>query len=126
MFRRIGTVMLAFATLALLLAVAFARTDTPRLEPEALKPQQRPAAVFDHDAHNEKAKLENCAVCHHDAKDGKIVPEGSSEGTPCADCHAKAATKGTYLVNAYHRQCMDCHKTSGKGPTSCGGCHVRD
>lgn len=125
MFRRIGIMLLALAAPALLLTVALARTDTPRLEPEALKPQQRPAVTFDHDAHNEKAKLEDCARCHHDAKDGKIVPGTSTEGTPCADCHAVSADKGTRLVNAYHRQCMACHRTTGRGPTSCGGCHVR-
>lgn len=124
MFRRFGTVLAALTALTLLLTVAYAQNATPRLEPEVLRPLERPGAVFDHDQHNTKAKITECARCHHDGKNGKIIPGQSSEGIPCSDCHAVEARKTTSLVNAYHQQCIRCHKTSGRGPTNCGGCHV--
>ncbi len=99
----------------------------PRLAPEALMPLTRPGAVFDHDAHNEKAGLEeNCILCHHSGEKGKLVPGESSEGTPCADCHSVRAESGqTPLRRAYHRQCITCHKEAGRGPAHCSGCHVK-
>ena len=51
---------------------------------EAFDTLRRPAAVFDHDEHNEAAGIEDCAVCHHVWEDGKLVPDESSEDTPCA------------------------------------------
>ncbi|MBA4358368.1 MAG: acidic cytochrome c3, partial [Desulfovibrio sp.] len=42
------------------------------------------------------------------------------------DCHkVKPAGKATGLQRAYHKQCIDCHRTKGKGPLACGQCHVR-
>jgi len=124
---------LAAALLLLLLppvATAPAQEDMTTLAPEALAPHSRPAASFVHDTHNEKAKIEDCGVCHHGTtEDGHRDPAApSSEGTPCADCHAAdngSRGKGTPLERAYHRQCMGCHKQQAKGPTACGGCHAK-
>lgn len=107
-------------------ASAPAQEELKQLAPDALAPHGRPAARFDHDAHNEKAKLDDCGRCHHGTtKEGRLDPGApSSEGTPCADCHAVKGGKGTPLQRAYHRQCMGCHKDRGAGPTACGGCHA--
>lgn len=104
---------------------AFAAPDgAMTVSTTALEPLTRPAAAFDHDAHNEKAGLEECVACHHSEADGKQSMEESSEGTPCADCHALEAKDGrTPLVRAYHLQCISCHKDKNVGPTNCGGCH---
>ncbi|MGE4297492.1 MAG: acidic tetraheme cytochrome c3 TmcA [Desulfovibrionaceae bacterium] len=105
---------------------AMASDDAARLAPEAFGAMQRPAALFDHDAHNEKAQLEDkCYMCHH--MDGsKPTPDETSEGTPCADCHAVTPEKGkTGLMEAYHKQCKSCHTTEAKGPVACGECHKR-
>lgn len=105
---------------------AFSQDDVTRLAPEAFTTLTRPGAIFDHDAHNEKAALEDCGACHHGGADGVINPDESSEGTPCADCHAVDAPKGqTKLVRAYHQQCIGCHQKSGKGPLACGQCHKK-
>lgn len=94
-----------------------------------LEPLQRPVSVFDHDAHNEKAELDDCSICHHAyTEDGMLDSEGSSEGIPCSDCHVtedEAAEGATPLVKAYHLQCKNCHDRKGKGPRACGECHVR-
>jgi len=116
-------------TVALVLAFAqlgIAQQDMKTLAPAALGKLTRPAAQFNHDQHNEKAKLDECVVCHHGGKDGKQDKSASTEGTPCADCHkVKAQGKATSLTRAYHKQCIDCHKAKGKGPLACGQCHKR-
>ncbi len=90
---------------------------------------QRPAAVFDHDVHNEKADLEdNCAICHH-VYDGKTLVEGeSSEDSYCSDCHSleKTDDNSVPLRAAYHRLCKSCHVEVNNGPLLCGECHKRD
>ncbi len=118
---------LALAALILAIAgVALSQDSITKLAPEAFGKHQRPPAVFNHDKHNEKAKLEECVVCHHGGKNGVIDRVASTEGTPCADCHrVKPADKTTGLMRAYHKQCVDCHRTKGKGPLACGQCHVR-
>lgn len=116
-------------TAALVLAcvqAGLAQQDIKTLSPPAFGKLTRPAAQFKHDQHNEKAKLEDCVVCHHGGKDGKQDKSASTEGTPCADCHkVKAEAKATGLTRAYHKQCIDCHKAKGKGPVACGQCHKR-
>ena len=88
---------------------------------------QRPQVPFEHDMHNEKAGLEDCVVCHHGmTEDGKQDLENSSEGDPCSSCHPVKPTDGkTPLMRAYHRQCITCHETQGKGPVACAECHVK-
>lgn len=129
---------LAAALLFLLLPpvpTAPAQDDMTHLAPDALAPHSRPAARFVHDTHNEKARIDECGTCHHGTtEDGRRDPAApTSEGTPCADCHAVhgggggvgKTGKGTPLERAYHRQCMGCHREQGKGPTACGGCHTK-
>ncbi len=116
-------------TAALVLAFAqlgIAQQDMKTLSPAAFGKLTRPAAQFNHDKHNEKAKLDECVACHHGGKDGKQDKSASTEGTPCADCHkVKPQGKATSLTRAYHKQCIDCHKAKGKGPVACGQCHKR-
>lgn len=110
--------------LGLWLPQAMSQGNMKQIKAEAFKTHSRPAAVFVHDAHNDKASLDDCVVCHH-GKDanGKLDKEEESMGTPCADCHAVAQSPGTPLMRAYHQQCIVCHREKQKGPTHCGGCH---
>jgi hypothetical protein len=64
---------------------------------------------------------EDCAVCHHHSQAGQ---------TPsCTQCHGvsaaskKAGIPG--LKEAYHGQCMGCHREMEMGPTGCTECHAR-
>jgi len=115
--------------LALCISAAVATDDMKVIRSEAFKPHTRPPAVYVHDAHNEKAKIdkvEDCGMCHHGVdKSGKLDKKVTSEGTPCVDCHAVNAKKGTPLMRAYHQQCIPCHVARNLGPTHCGGCHKR-
>jgi len=112
------------ALAVVLFAAGAAGAETLRLEcPKSVK-ATRPSVLFEHDAHNEKAGLDDCSVCHHGARDGKIEYGDPSEGTPCVDCHAIDAPKGTTpYMRAFHQQCILCHKKKNKGPTACGECH---
>jgi len=92
---------LALATL-LATQLAFAQEGMKMLKPAAFTNPQRPPAVFKHDEHNQKAKLDDCVRCHHGVENGKRSTSVSSEGTPCADCHKVKPTDGTTsLTKAY-------------------------
>lgn len=103
-------------------------SDISRMDTSAFDTLRRPAALFDHDTHNEKAQLEDCEACHHVWENGKIVEGESSEDSPCSECHSiKAnADNGMALANAFHTQCRTCHIDTGKGPLLCGQCHKKE
>jgi hypothetical protein len=93
---------------------------------EAFSKPQRPAAVFPHDAHNEKAGIDACNQCHHVYEGGKLVEDESSEDRRCSDCHdAGDAGRQPGLMKAFHLNCKGCHQEQKKGPVMCGECHVR-
>ncbi len=119
-------VLLLAATVVFLLPAITSQGFIEEISNDAFEKPQRPAAVFMHDEHNAAAQLEDkCWFCHH--VDGKAPSEDeTSEGTPCADCHKLAPDDGTTsLMDAFHKQCIDCHADKGQGPLACGECHVR-
>jgi hypothetical protein len=100
-----------------------------RLEPTGFETLRRPAAVFDHDMHNEAAELEDdCSVCHHVYENNQRVEDESSEDSACAECHPvkPESARTTSLENAFHRQCKSCHFEVKKGPVMCGECHKKE
>lgn len=103
---------------------AFSQQDMKRVPNTAFEKPQRPAALFVHDEHNEKAKIEDCGECHHGDTGGKLDKANQTPGQPCAECHSAKKTPGkTPLMRAYHKQCVECHQAKGKGPLVCGECH---
>ncbi len=116
--------LVAFVAALLLALPALSQQDMTTIPDEAFKTRTRPPALFKHDEHNEKAKLDDCTACHHGEKDGKRDPGADTSGIPCSDCHAVEAKPGrTPLMRAFHKQCMGCHMTQKKGPVTCGDCH---
>ena len=106
-----------------------ATEDYYRIENIVFENPQRPASIFDHDEHNEKAELEdNCARCHHVYEGNKLVQDESSEDTHCSECHSVKETKENSIAlrAAYHKQCNDCHFESKQGPVLCGECHIKE
>jgi hypothetical protein len=83
-------------------------------------------------AHSKHATVE-CVQCHHTLEaDGGAVKKCTTAG--CHDSlefRDKANAKDVKLVeNAFHTQCIDCHKALKKeqkptGPTACGKCHTK-
>jgi len=113
--------------IAYMIPVAFAQDDMTHIPVDAFAKLERPQVAFEHDAHNEKAELEDCVACHHSRNDdGTQNTEDSSEGETCESCHAVERTDGgTPLMRAYHQQCINCHKEQKKGPVACGECHAK-
>ncbi len=105
----------------------YSQADMTHLSDPAFENSQRVPAVFEHDAHNELANLgdDQCYLCHH--MDGSAPdPDDTSEGIPCSDCHyVDAGEDSTGLMDAYHKQCIDCHEERRAGPLACGECHVK-
>lgn len=99
-----------------------------RLDNSVFHKTRRPGAVFSHDDHNEKAGLDDCAVCHHVYEKGILVADESSEDSPCSECHALVPEPDNRfsLSVAFHKRCRDCHFESGKGPVLCGECHIKE
>lgn len=110
--------------LTFMLMPVYSQEDIVSLQNSAFKDRQRPAAVFPHDQHNEKAKIEECNVCHHVYKGGNKLQDESSEGQACSDCHnVKEGYSTRRLMKAYHDLCKGCHQANKKGPITCGECH---
>ncbi len=106
---------------------------------DVFKRCERPPVVFTHEKHVEVlGGDESCAKCHHvyDEKEHKLVYEEGEE-TGCADCHGPKdermpdGTKRPSLMNAYHINCIKCHREFAKagkktGPYTCGECHKKE
>ena len=96
-----------------------------------LSGEKRPPVPFPHNLHVEKGL--SCKDCHHLYEKGKNVLDESNltEGNKeirCSFCHGSKSRLN--LEQAYHGQCMGCHKKPLKEqrkapPRYCGGCHVR-
>lgn len=106
---------------------ASAKDDIVRMDTSAFDQLRRPAAVFDHDEHNDAAQIDDCAICHHVWENGKLVPDESSEDTPCSQCHGVTLGPDNPmpLANAFHCLCKSCHVKEGKGPLLCAQCHKK-
>jgi len=121
-----------FIVLVILFATAFFTysqdNDYPTIDNSVFDNPQRPAAIFDHDTHNELAELEeDCAHCHHVYQGNILVKDESSEDTACNECHAlePTAENSVPLRRAFHQQCKKCHFERAKGPVLCAECHVK-
>ena len=108
-------------------AAAYCQEDMRFVDADAFDRPRRPAAVFNHDEHNEMAEIEACYECHHVYdEEGQLVEDESSEDQACAECHElEASGRKLSLMKAYHTNCKGCHKKKGNGPVMCGQCHVR-
>jgi DNA-directed RNA polymerase subunit RPC12/RpoP len=91
------------------------------------KTNGRSAVYFPHERHME---LLDCLDCHHDYQKGENVLEEEDleeDGlSRCTNCHTNKAS--IELKKAYHRQCMNCHRTINKNeernlPITCKDCH---
>ena len=129
--------LLSFAAAPMLSAADTPGDDYVITAPEGMKVKEKDgkpgklqkAVPFPHSKH---ASVE-CAECHHTMeKDGGAIKKCTTSG--CHDSlefRDKANAKDIKLVeNAYHKQCIDCHKNLKKekkptGPTACGKCHTK-
>jgi hypothetical protein len=95
--------------------------------------------LFDHKTHTEDAGYGiACQECHHhpeeDEADFRACVDchpltEKEDGLPesCADCHEADEiedSETTKRVDAFHMQCINCHKENEAGPEKCAACHV--
>ena len=126
--KRYSLILLLFVIVSLFyFASAYSQEDMRFVNADAFEKPQRPPTVFNHDEHNELAKIEACNACHHVYdEEGKLVEDESSEDQSCAECHElEASGRKLALMKAFHTNCKGCHQDKGKGPVMCGQCHVR-
>ncbi len=114
-------IMSAFAAIS-----AFSQEDVKQVRDSAFGVRTRGPVAFNHEAHNEKAGIDDCAVCHHvrDEK-GQLVEGETSEDKECSECHMANGKTRDDLARAYHLNCKGCHEELKKGPVTCGECHAK-
>lgn len=95
--------------------------------------------MFTHKTHADQSGYGiACKDCHHHPK------EGQGDNRACTACHAKddnvafqqknclechgenevSAQDVKKKTDAFHEQCIGCHKQQGSGPEKCAACHV--
>jgi hypothetical protein len=121
--------MMIFTTVVVslfVLVTAYSQEDMTHVDNSVYNSPQRTPSVFNHEAHNEAAEIEECNECHHVYEDGKKLEDESSEDQLCSDCHTLEAQRNQPgLMKAFHMNCKGCHEKENKGPVMCGECHVK-
>ena len=77
--------------------------------------------IFDHKTHTAESGYGiSCTDCHHNLEEGETKPEA------CGECHEPESQDEDTpsRSDAFHSQCIDCHKEAGAGPEKCASCHV--
>jgi hypothetical protein len=117
-------VLMAVGATLWVMAPVFSQEDMVTVDTSPFEDPQRAASLYRHDAHNEKAGIDDCAECHHVYEDGKKVADENSAGQACSECHgAKAEGPKPSLTQAFHTNCKGCHLQRKEGPVMCGQCH---
>ena len=105
--------------LVLVLIIGFGATFALSSQPVGkimLELSGKKTCAFDHTAH-EKV-VPSCQKCHH--------KDASSAEQKCSKCHTIEGTKEVSKAkDAFHKQCIGCHKEMSKGPKSCKECHPK-
>ena len=94
--------------------------------------------LFSHQAHTADAGYGiACKDCHHHPEEDDVdlracgechrLPEkGEPAPKACSDCHEPDEVEDTEMMkrsDAFHSQCIECHKDIEAGPQACGSCH---
>lgn len=110
--------------LCLFSARSFTQEDMRFINAAGFSNPARPAARFNHDAHNEKNEITDCSVCHHVYENGRLIAGESSEDQKCGACHGdQNGDNPISLRKAFHLNCKGCHLEKNAGPILCGQCH---
>ncbi len=126
MTRRLAAVILT-VTVAVWAGVVFAGLAKEAPETVVIKgaAAKKTPVTFPHKAHVERVA---CDTCHHAQKG--LTANAAVEVKPCSACHldpqkpdVPSMREMSLSKNPFHKLCIDCHKTGGKGPTKCAECH---
>jgi hypothetical protein len=78
--------------------------------------------LFTHKAHLSPGGYGlSCGDCHH-----TLAPEEYNKAGSCGECHEATSDDPDMpgRSDAFHSQCIGCHKDYGAGPQACAACHV--
>ena len=126
MLQRFLFIMLSISVLWLFLATIHAQEDLTRIDNSVFTKAVRPAVLFQHDEHNQKAGIDECNECHHIYEDGERLEYESSEDQMCSECHTLQPSDNPLpLMKAFHKNCKGCHTEKKSGPIMCGECHTK-
>jgi hypothetical protein len=96
--------------------------------------------LFDHKTHTQEAGYGiSCGECHHHPGEDEAAFRAcgdchsftEKEDTlpkACAECHEADEIEDSEIkkrVDAFHLQCINCHKENEAGPEKCASCHIR-
>jgi hypothetical protein len=68
-----------------------------------------------------------CGSCHLTPAKAKEAEEKGEFNETCLDCHDQSDIEDSEMVtrgDAFHLQCINCHKDFEAGPIECIGCHA--
>lgn len=119
--------MLAYGVAAVLLVIgAISYAAFPLKEPrEPLRLMFEVAAgnvLFNHKIHTvEEGYGLSCGDCHHTLSEDEYADAQS-----CSECHEldEGDEEMPKRADAFHLQCINCHKDYEAGPIECTGCHA--
>ncbi len=93
--------------------------------------------LFDHQTHTDESGYGlTCLDCHHHPAEDENVracnechPKKEIKEAPgaCLDCHEEDEIEVESIklkTDAFHLQCIECHREFGAGPVECSACHV--
>ena len=121
--RGVGLLMVLLLTM-FFLAAAYSQEEMTSVDNRAFPNPERVVSVFNHEAHNETAEIDECNECHHVYEDGIKLEDESSEDMTCSECHeVEVSEEQPALMQAFHANCKGCHLSEKKGPIMCGECH---
>jgi hypothetical protein len=78
--------------------------------------------MFDHGGHHSASGYAlACGECHH-----TLAPDEYDQAGSCTECHAleEGDEQMPNRADAFHQQCIGCHREYGAGPMDCAECHV--
>jgi len=78
--------------------------------------------LFNHKIHTvEEGYGLSCGDCHHTLSEDEYADAQS-----CSECHEldEGDEEMPKRADAFHLQCINCHKDYEAGPTECTGCHA--
>ena len=99
-------------------------------------------ALFDHKTHYAESGYGlACTECHHHPEEPddpeeailkcgychQTLEKGQNWPKTCLDCHEAEDLEESEVMkksDAFHAQCINCHKEAGSGPEECNSCHV--
>jgi hypothetical protein len=152
MFMRKNVIAGCVALIAVMLfAAAFVviAADVPEtitLQPSLWPEPTKGPVIFHHQKHSTDYKIA-CTECHHKYENGTNVWKEGDPVQKCEECHTDPTIKGKgfkvtprdksqfeqqYLVQAYHLNCLGCHRDykkehkDSKVPTTCTKCHEKN